>query len=1729
MTSNHTPTFDLAINQFGRIELDLTGDGVPDFVATNLTTCGLVTYSVTASPLSEGAHTISARFLPNQGSVIQTSLVVTIVTHGPQVVGFSPSNSAPALLDHFDLTFDHAIDSSTLTLGALSLQRAFSGPIAITSISSVTGNTYRLSFAPLPGGIYSLGLAPTVTDLVGNALNQDGDDINGEPTEDAFRASFTIAVPDLIPKDIIAPERVWTDQPFTFLWTLQNIGGAPALRPWLDQAVLLAESPAGPDTLLAAFPGRSSLAPGEASSVKSREIFAPSTPGTYRIGLAVDSLDDVPEPGAEDNNVGRSAPILVTAYSVSVTPQVSVAPAGSRVGLNVRTFDPLTAQPAPNVPAVVCVSFHGTLRDTQSTVTDSSGLATVWFQSLPSDVGTFQAGAHRPSVSNCTAQASFVLAGLTVQPGQVQHRLIVGQPQTNEVVLINSSEAPLSGLNASASGLATNLSVSFALPPTLAANSTGRFQYVLLAANDRLRASSAHFTVATAQGASAGLDLDLEVAPAVPRLIADPASLQASVVRGSNTLVRLDLINDGGAPSGDLSVLLPSLPWLSVVSGRQLSSLAPGERRPVTLQLAPRLTESLGPVSGSLVVAGNLASVSIPFDFRIVSTLRGALQVTAVDEFTYYGEGAPKVTNATVVVMDPWNGSVITNGLTDASGTLLLTNLLDGYYRVEVRAPGHDDYHGTIVVRPDRTLQLTAFLPRRLVTYSWVVTPTDVPDHYTFTLRTTFETQVPVPVVTVDPGAIDLSTVTSNEVTVNLTIANHGLVAARGLVLSFGSHPSWQVSPDSRELGDLGPLSSIVLPVTLQRTQPAPGTGPCQIDAHLDWFFPCGPDNRYYRVPIIVFNASGDCRFVPPRLPPVDPLPPPIPGPVPVYPPPVEDVGCQVGCNPQFPHVIFPTFDVDLNFCDPCLGAVANCALNVAGNDIPLLTWLNRIDTLNDCVVRQQAPDCVKDLLGEIGSMGTLLTIKDCFCDITHDCAAPGPITDLVNRQCDRLNGLIDHLSALLGDSLWLRNRPGQLPLLEALLVQFAHALEAGSGQGPRISPAELSQLLALARPAQLQAAQVQALAARWNRSLDYWSAGIFNLAQVPAGQSTDFIALDRLAAGWTAAKSSLLANLGDGYTHVYDGVNDALDLLRQEFAPREGVCARVHLRIDQQAVLTRSAFNGALEINNFSGSLLENVSFQPDIRDTNGLPAEDRFGVRLREVTGFLGAQAGGLSLSNGAVLGGTSGQAIWLLVPATNAAPAGPTPYFIGGTLCYDQDGQRVCVPLLPERVVVYPSPILQVTYFLQRDVFGDDPFTPQIEPPEPFSLGLLIRNVGLGTARDMSITSARPQITDNNRDLLVDFQVLGTQVGAQPVSPSLTANLGNILPGSNAVARWLMSSSLSGRFVGNEATYWHVDDLGRPNLSLIDSVTVRDLIHVVLADTPGSDAIPDFLVDEHLANGLLPDTLYLSDGRIQSVTAVTNATVDGPPTAGDLTVRLTATVPAGWVYLRLADPGQGRFRLSRVVRSNGTDVLLDWNAWVTQRSPGVTGSVPQLHLLDYNSSGVYDLIYQVIPTDVLAPTSAVAALPAASLPQIPVRWDGQDNPGGSGVAGFDIYVNDNGGAFARWLSNTTLRGAVYLGTNGHTYGFYSVAIDVAGNREAVPATADARTTVSVTNTAPHLVPVADQHVREGDRFELTVIAVDAESPPQQLTFDLLSTPEGARIDHASGLISWVTGEAH
>ncbi len=97
--------------------------------------------------------------------------------------------------------------------------------------------------------------------------------------------------------------------------------------------------------------------------------------------------------------------------------------------------------------------------------------------------------------------------------------------------------------------------------------------------------------------------------------------------------------------------------------------------------------------------------------------------------------------------------------------------------------------------------------------------------------------------------------------------------------------------------------------------------------------------------------------------------------------------------------------------------------------------------------------------------------------------------------------------------------------------------------------------------------------------------------------------------------------------------------------------------------------------------------------------------------------------------------------------------------------------------------------------------------------------------------------------------------------------------------------------------------------------------------------------------------------------------------------------------------------------------------------------------------------------------APTSSVTSLPGTeSSITFPVSWSGQDDAGGSGIAGYNIWVSDNGGPYSEWQTDTANTSANYTGQFGHTYAFFSQAIDNVGNVEAPHAVADASTTITV-----------------------------------------------------------------
>ena len=101
-------------------------------------------------------------------------------------------------------------------------------------------------------------------------------------------------------------------------------------------------------------------------------------------------------------------------------------------------------------------------------------------------------------------------------------------------------------------------------------------------------------------------------------------------------------------------------------------------------------------------------------------------------------------------------------------------------------------------------------------------------------------------------------------------------------------------------------------------------------------------------------------------------------------------------------------------------------------------------------------------------------------------------------------------------------------------------------------------------------------------------------------------------------------------------------------------------------------------------------------------------------------------------------------------------------------------------------------------------------------------------------------------------------------------------------------------------------------------------------------------------------------------------------------------------------------------------------------------------------------------LVTFDTVDPTSSVMTLPSHVHSGFTVSWAGVDDVNGAGIAGYDIYVRENDGSWGIWKSNTTDTSAIFTGDPEKTYGFYSIASDNTGNREGIPAQADAETLV-------------------------------------------------------------------
>jgi hypothetical protein len=115
---------------------------------------------------------------------------------GPRALGATPGLPSNPGVSSVRITFDSAVDPRTFLPSSISSFVGPNGPITVLAIKDLdpaTHQVFEIDFSPqITDGTYSLTLAPTITDLSGNLLNQNGNFINGENPQDSFNFQFAI-------------------------------------------------------------------------------------------------------------------------------------------------------------------------------------------------------------------------------------------------------------------------------------------------------------------------------------------------------------------------------------------------------------------------------------------------------------------------------------------------------------------------------------------------------------------------------------------------------------------------------------------------------------------------------------------------------------------------------------------------------------------------------------------------------------------------------------------------------------------------------------------------------------------------------------------------------------------------------------------------------------------------------------------------------------------------------------------------------------------------------------------------------------------------------------------------------------------------------------------------------------------------------------------------------------------------------------------------------------------------------------------------------------------------------------------------------------------------------------------------------------------------------------------------------------------------------------------------
>lgn len=503
-----------------------------------------------------------------------------------------------------------------------------------------------------------------------------------------------------------------------------------------------------------------------------------------------------------------TATLGLPAYTATIGPDRSLYDQNTPVVLSGAAYNTVTGEKVSNATVKIGIGVKGFDRYLAAT-TDEAGNYTITFTPLFGEAGNYSLWASHPAVYDKQIQSVFTIHGLAFEPSAVNLRMSKNASFTMPISIKNQGESALNILQfdiAPGSGVTGTVDTSGSAT-SLAGGRSTTVSLTLNAAADAPDASSATVIVTTAEGITRTLQVNIALLPALPTISTDPTYIDIGVNRNSPRVVTFKLKNVGNAPLTNIVIQPPALPWIGLVTGTVLPDLAPGASIDIGVNFRPNDSVAQGPQADKLVItSGNHVPYTLNLFATVSSTHKGSVAIQATDSLN------KKVGAASVMIAHQLLGSVVLSGMTDTNGEILFNDITEGMYNFKVQAPGHEVVVGTFEVIPDVVTPLSVFMNNVFVTFDWSVTTMSVTDKYAIKLNAIFETQVPAPVLTIEPAYERLELEIGSTYVGEYRVTNHGLVALDDVKIELAGAPGLRVEALITELPHIGAMETVIIP-----------------------------------------------------------------------------------------------------------------------------------------------------------------------------------------------------------------------------------------------------------------------------------------------------------------------------------------------------------------------------------------------------------------------------------------------------------------------------------------------------------------------------------------------------------------------------------------------------------------------------------------------------------------------------------------------------------------------------------------------------------------------------------------------------------------------------------------------------------------------------------------------------------------------------------------------------